>query len=224
MFPCKVTSLATAAVAFVFLAVGGLAAASPVNFSNISAALLADAAARQTKDRVLLEKNCSPCRSGAVACGHGNKKAPLIRSGHAQAPRLAPFKPGSGAADDEKLRFMLSRLAIDGVVAHSNTPATPDNSWANTPVLTLIAEVGDARKGLAYAQQVCSVCHNVLRTDAPSPNSQAPAFKEVANTPGMSITALTVWSRTPHPTMPNLAIEPTDMDDLIAYILSLRDR
>jgi hypothetical protein len=40
----------------------------------------------------------------------------------------------------------------------------------------------------------------------------------------MTVTALTVWSRTTHPTMPNLVIEPTDMDDLIAYILSLRDR
>jgi len=40
----------------------------------------------------------------------------------------------------------------------------------------------------------------------------------------MSITALTVWSRTSHPTMPNLVIAPEDMDDLIAYILSLRDR
>jgi hypothetical protein len=40
----------------------------------------------------------------------------------------------------------------------------------------------------------------------------------------MSITALTVWSRTSHPTMPNLVIGPEDMDDLIAYILSLRGR
>jgi len=33
-----------------------------------------------------------------------------------------------------------------------------------------------------------------------------------------------VWSRTSHRTMPNLVIEPADMDDLIAYILSLRNR
>ena len=40
----------------------------------------------------------------------------------------------------------------------------------------------------------------------------------------MSITALTVWSRTTHPNMPNFIIDPKDMDDLIAYILSLRER
>jgi hypothetical protein len=40
----------------------------------------------------------------------------------------------------------------------------------------------------------------------------------------MSVTALTVWSRSMHPTMPNLVIQPNDVDDLIAYIVSLRDR
>jgi mono/diheme cytochrome c family protein len=95
---------------------------------------------------------------------------------------------------------------------------------AATLPVTPIVDIGDARKGFAYAQQVCSGCHNVSRTDASSPNPQAPAFKKVANTPGMSITALTVWSRTTHPTMPNLVIEPANMDDLIAYILSLRER
>ena len=92
-----------------------------------------------------------------------------------------------------------------------------------TPVANPV-DVGDADKGLAYAQKVCSDCHNVLRTDAASPDPLAPAFKKVADTPGMSITALTVWSRTSHPTMPNLVIEPADMEHLIAYILSLRNR
>jgi mono/diheme cytochrome c family protein len=84
-------------------------------------------------------------------------------------------------------------------------------------------DIGDARRGFAYAEKNCSDCHNILRTDAASPNRQAPAFKKIANTPGMSITALTVWSRTAHRTMPNLVIQPNDMDDLIAYVLGLRD-
>jgi mono/diheme cytochrome c family protein len=225
MFPFNMSSLATVAVAFAFLGVAGLAAASPFNLSSPgkTPALLAGAEARRAQDRVV-ENSCRTCRSGAVDCSCGNKKAPLQR---AQAPSFAPFKPpscGSDAAHDEKLRFTHARFAIGGVVANSNKPATPENRWTKTPPVTLVAEVGDAQKGLSYAQQVCSVCHNVLRTDSPSPNAQAPAFKKVANTPGMSITALTVWSRTSHPTMPNLVIEPTDMDNLIAYILSLRDR
>jgi cytochrome c2 len=85
-------------------------------------------------------------------------------------------------------------------------------------------DTGDARKGLNYARRVCAACHNVQRSDAKSPNSKAPPFKQIADTPGMSVTALTVWSRTTHPTMPSLIIEPNDMDDLIAYIPSLRNR
>jgi len=92
-----------------------------------------------------------------------------------------------------------------------------------TSYVTVIVDVGDARKGRAYAENFCSACHNVLGTDATSPNKQAPPFRSIANTPGMSVTALTVWSRTSHPTMPNFVIAPEDMDDLIAYILSLRD-
>ncbi len=86
------------------------------------------------------------------------------------------------------------------------------------------ADVGDAGKGLAYARSVCAACHNVLATDAPSPNLLAPRFKEIADTPGMTITALTVWSRSTHPMMPDLVIAPNDMDDLIAYMLSLKQR
>jgi len=39
----------------------------------------------------------------------------------------------------------------------------------------------------------------------------------------MTETALTVWLRTSHPTMPNIIVEPADMDNVIAYILSLKD-
>ena len=35
--------------------------------------------------------------------------------------------------------------------------------------------------------------------------------------------ALTVWFQSPHSNMPNLILEPSDRDDVIAYILSLRD-
>ena len=113
------------------------------------------------------------------------------------------------------------------VVAHINSMGRSKAvQWITEPAAPKVdvVDVGDARKGLVFAQKICSACHNVLRTEAASPNKQAPPFKAIANTPGMSITALTVWSRTSHPTMPNLVIDPNDMDDLIAYILALRDR
>jgi mono/diheme cytochrome c family protein len=114
------------------------------------------------------------------------------------------------------LAFLVLCFAEAGNVSEMNIKATG--------TITKIVEVGDAGQGLAYAQKTCSGCHNVLKTGAASPNKDAPQFKQIANTPGMSITALTVWSRTSHPTMPNLMIPPNDMDNLIAYIMSLRDR
>ena len=84
------------------------------------------------------------------------------------------------------------------------------------------AQTGDHGAGAAYAQQVCAKCHAIDRTGS-SPEPTAPPFKDVANTPGMNETALTVWLRTSHPTMPNIIVEPADMDNVIAYILSLKD-
>jgi mono/diheme cytochrome c family protein len=84
------------------------------------------------------------------------------------------------------------------------------------------SQSGDPGAGAAYAQQVCAKCHAIDRTGI-SPEPKAPPFKDVANTPGMTETALTVWLRTSHPTMPNIIVEPADIDNVIAYILSLKD-
>jgi hypothetical protein len=46
----------------------------------------------------------------------------------------------------------------------------------------------------------------------------------IANMPSMTGTALTVWLRTSHPTMPNLQLTPSETADVIAYIESLRGR
>jgi mono/diheme cytochrome c family protein len=87
---------------------------------------------------------------------------------------------------------------------------------------------GDARQGLRYAQKMCAECHAVSARQPRSPLPDAPSFQAIANTPGMTGTALAVWFRTSHPvlpkTMPNLVIEDDDMDNVIAYILSLRGR
>ena len=85
-------------------------------------------------------------------------------------------------------------------------------------------EIGDTQRGLAYVQGVCAECHAVVPSQRASPVATAPAFRSIAYTPGMTATALVVWFRTPHPTMPNLMIGGEDMDNVIAYILSLRDR
>ena len=83
-------------------------------------------------------------------------------------------------------------------------------------------EVGSAERGRAYAQRVCAECHAVLPSERVSPNPRVATFKAIANTPGMTPTALAVWFQTSHPTMPNFILAPDDRDDVIAYIVSLR--
>jgi hypothetical protein len=51
----------------------------------------------------------------------------------------------------------------------------------------------------------------------------APDFQAIANTPGMTGTALRAFLQTPHPKMPNLILTPEQSDDVIAFLLSQRD-
>jgi mono/diheme cytochrome c family protein len=83
-------------------------------------------------------------------------------------------------------------------------------------------EAGEPQAGAAYAKQYCAKCHAIADED-PSPEHTAPPFKDVANISGMTATALTVWLQTSHPTMPNIILEPNDMSNVVAYILSLKD-
>lgn len=83
-------------------------------------------------------------------------------------------------------------------------------------------EPGDAVRGAAFAELNCARCHGIGPGDKFSPVSGLASFRVIANTPGMTGTALAVFLRTPHKEMPNLMIEAGDRADVIAYILSLR--
>jgi mono/diheme cytochrome c family protein len=84
-------------------------------------------------------------------------------------------------------------------------------------------ELGNVAAGLEYAQRVCSDCHAVEK-DTATLFAQVPSFQEVADTEGMTPRALVVWLRTSHPNMPDLIIPPDDMDNVVAYIMSLRTK
>lgn len=82
---------------------------------------------------------------------------------------------------------------------------------------------GDTGKGLVYARSQCAECHAVSAAERNSPRPGLATFKTIANTPGMTGTALAVWLQTPHKAMPDLMVGIEDRDNLIAYIISLRD-
>jgi cytochrome c2 len=87
---------------------------------------------------------------------------------------------------------------------------------------TAAQEMGDAKRGHFLAETVCSECHAIDKGAPRSRNGHAPTFESIANTRGMTATALRVALRTPHMEMPNLVLKDGDIDDIIAYMDTLK--
>jgi len=86
------------------------------------------------------------------------------------------------------------------------------------------AQDGDVAAGYAFAREACKACHMVeAEESSPRRFEIGPAFRDVANTPGMTATALRVFLTSSHPKMPNLILKPEEIADVTAYILNLRD-
>jgi mono/diheme cytochrome c family protein len=87
------------------------------------------------------------------------------------------------------------------------------------------AQDGDISAGHDFAREACNACH-VVEAEQRKPRRIVigPAFRDIANTRGMTATALRVFLTTSHPKMPNLILTPEEIADVTSYILSLRDR
>jgi len=87
------------------------------------------------------------------------------------------------------------------------------------------AQEGDIATGHTFAREACKLSHVVEPAEeSPRTLDIALALRDIANTPGMTATALRVFLTSSHPKMPNLILKPGQTADVIAYILSLRDR
>ena len=84
-------------------------------------------------------------------------------------------------------------------------------------------QFGDAEGGRQLARENCAECHAIDSGTGASANPDAPTFKDLANTPGMTSAALTVALQTAHRNMPNFVIKANERQDIIAYILSLKE-
>ena len=82
--------------------------------------------------------------------------------------------------------------------------------------------LGDAKRGQTLAQTVCAECHAVEKGQPRSRNGHAPTFETLATTPGMTPMALMVALRTSHKEMPNLVLKNQEVDDVIAYVATLK--
>ncbi len=68
----------------------------------------------------------------------------------------------------------------------------------------------------------CAQCHGVL-PDQVSPNPEAPPFALLAADPSITAYSLRVFLRTSHENMPNFILRPEQTDEVIDYILSLKN-
>ena len=92
-----------------------------------------------------------------------------------------------------------------------------------TVATAALAQEGDPKKGAEFVEKNCTGCHAVRPGQQASPLHTAPSFTAVANSPGMTSIALTAFFRTSHKNMPNFIIASKDIEDINAYILSLKD-
>ena len=80
---------------------------------------------------------------------------------------------------------------------------------------------GDAARGLRLADNWCSSCH-LVSPEQKTPSRGAPPFAEIAQSPTFNSDHLAYLLYDPHPTMAKLALSRRAIDDIAAYVLSLR--
>ena len=87
------------------------------------------------------------------------------------------------------------------------------------------AQDRDITAGRDFAREACRACHMVERQPRALRRIDiGPAFRDIANTPEMTQTAIRVFLTSSHPKMPNLILPQEEIADVAAYILSLRNR
>ncbi len=103
-------------------------------------------------------------------------------------------------------------------------------TWASvTLVLALFSfpmragaqDMGDPDAGRRLAEAWCSNCH-VVGGEKTANSTGAPTFRAIAANRAITPLALRAFFVSPHDRMPDLHLSYNEMDDLIAYIVSLR--
>lgn len=83
---------------------------------------------------------------------------------------------------------------------------------------------GNPEAGRAIASRSCAQCHLVGSGEHRSVVDGVPTFGALARDPSMSVSRLQGFMQAPHPPMPDLALTRREINDVTAYILSLRQR
>jgi mono/diheme cytochrome c family protein len=83
--------------------------------------------------------------------------------------------------------------------------------------------IGDADAGRRLAEAWCMECH-AIGAKTVQGGRPGPDFAEVAKRPSTTPLSLNVFLRSNHDNMPNLILTRGEADDIVAYILTLKER
>ncbi len=103
-------------------------------------------------------------------------------------------------------RFMLQSLAVGMALLPAAHAATID-----------------VTAGHDLADRLCIACHNI-GDENDQPVSYAPSFRDIVANPAVTELSLRVFHRTAKENMPNIVLMPGQLDEITAYMLSLRNR
>ncbi len=85
-------------------------------------------------------------------------------------------------------------------------------------------KAGNAAAGHEVARTWCVSCHVVDAAQTTASAAGAPTFAAVAAMPSTTAATLHGFLNAPHPPMPNYQLSNTQIDDVAAYVLSLKAR
>jgi mono/diheme cytochrome c family protein len=83
-------------------------------------------------------------------------------------------------------------------------------------------QTGDTQEGAKLATTWCSNCHRVDAGGAAQVGDAAPAWAEVANRSSTTSLSLHAFLMSPHGRMPDFKLTRGQIDDVTAYVLSLK--
>lgn len=83
-------------------------------------------------------------------------------------------------------------------------------------------EPGDPRAGQRLAVTWCANCHQVGPGGPGPANDAAPTFGAIAGMVSTTSMSLRVFLQTPHGNMPDYRLSREQLDDIVAYMLTLK--
>lgn len=112
-------------------------------------------------------------------------------------------------------RLLRSLLFLSPVLAAACAPLPPQP--------TVLELTRQEARGYAFARVHCAPCHAVTALSS-SPNPEAPPFEAVVNSRGLTARTLETFLRDSHnfPGAMAFSIDPKEVDDVTAYMLTLK--